>query len=170
MTNEEYYIKELENIKQFFTPIRREIYHICTLAKIAKIPYTSWWCFFHGERDKLKYSHVIKIVKVLEEYCSYNKIKQNVDMVDIQKVVCNYYRLTPQELCRYTRKRVYLQPRQIAMYFSKELTNKILAEIGEFFGGFDHATCLSGIKLINCLIETDREIAAQVEEIRKLLK
>ena len=170
MTNEEYYIKELENIKQFFTPFKIRLHNIMLLESEAKVPYHYLWLFISGYNKSIKHSHIPNIVKVLEEHCSYNKIKQNVDMVDIQKVVCNYFRLTPQELCRYTRKRVYLQPRQIAMYFSKELTNKTLADIGEFFGGFDHATCLSGIRLINCLIETDREIAAQIEEIRKLLK
>ena len=39
-------------------------------------------------------------------------------------------------------------PRQIAMYLSKELTQKSLPEIGELFGGRDHTTVLHAVRKI----------------------
>ena len=39
-------------------------------------------------------------------------------------------------------------PRQIAMYLSKELTQKSLPEIGYAFGGRDHTTVLHAVKKI----------------------
>jgi len=88
----------------------------------------------------------------------------------IQKVVCNYFNLSAEQLINNIRKRETVQARQIAMYFSKSLTKCSLATIGSQIGGKDHATCLWGIKQVNNLIQTDKTFRNQIEEIKKLLK
>lgn len=88
----------------------------------------------------------------------------------IQKTVCNYYGLELDSLQSKTRKREIVQARQIAMYFSKNLTNSSLSVIGSKIGKKDHATVLHACKTISNLMETDREFKNQIREIETQLK
>ncbi|MGQ1946468.1 chromosomal replication initiator protein DnaA [Geofilum sp. OHC36d9] len=88
----------------------------------------------------------------------------------IQKTVCDYYGLEPDSLQLKTRKREIVQARQIAMYFSKNLTNSSLSAIGSRIGKKDHATVLHACKTISNLIETDRDFKSQIREIEAQLK
>lgn len=88
----------------------------------------------------------------------------------IQQTVCEYYGLELEILQSKTRKREIVQARQIAMYFSKNLTNSSLSAIGSKIGKKDHATVLHACKTISNLIETDRDIKSQIREIEAQLK
>jgi chromosomal replication initiator protein len=88
----------------------------------------------------------------------------------IQKTVCDYYGLEMESLQSKTRKREIVQARQIAMYFSKNLTNSSLSAIGSKIGKKDHATVLHACRTISNLIETDRDLKNQIREIESQLK
>ena len=89
------------------------------------------------------------------------------NMYVIDRVVCNYFNLKPDEMRFKTRKREILTPRHVAMYFSKEMTRNSLAAIGEYFGGFDHATVLHASKSIKNLIDTDKNFRMQITSIKQ---
>ena len=65
------------------------------------------------------------------------------------------------------RPRTIALPRQIAMYLMRNLTNLPLKEIGEEFGGRNHATVLHSCKAVSNLLDTDKAFRRQVEEIEK---
>jgi chromosomal replication initiator protein len=88
----------------------------------------------------------------------------------IQKVVCDYFNIPIDLVLSKTRKREIVQARQVAMFFSKNLTKSSLATIGSRIGGKDHATVLHACKTVNNLIETDKRFRLQIEEIEKRLK
>jgi chromosomal replication initiator protein len=96
--------------------------------------------------------------------------KREVSIDYIQKVVCNYFDVPVDSLQSKTRKREIVQARQVAMYFSKNLTKSSLATIGSQIGGKDHATVLHACKTVNNLVETDKQFKTQIEEIEKKLK
>lgn len=96
--------------------------------------------------------------------------KREVSIDYIQKVVCNYFDVAVDSLQSKTRKREIVQARQVAMYFSKNLTKSSLATIGSQIGGKDHATVLHACKTVNNLAETDKQFKYQIEEIEKKLK
>jgi chromosomal replication initiator protein len=98
------------------------------------------------------------------------KEKREISVDYISKKVCEYYDLDMEVLQSRSRKREIVQARQIAMYFSKTMTNSSLATIGAKIGKKDHATVLHACKTINNLIETDRELKNQVREIETQLK
>ena len=80
-----------------------------------------------------------------------NIIKQKEEMVSIdsiQKVVANFFNIKISDLKMKRKYKGYLIPRQIAMYFSRKLTEASLFEIGEKFGGKDHSTVLHSIKKV----------------------
>jgi chromosomal replication initiator protein len=85
----------------------------------------------------------------------------------IQKVVCDYFDLPIELMKSKTRKREVVQARQIAMYFSKQLTKSSLATIGMHCGGKDHATVLHACKTVNNLMETDKRFRGYVDDLRK---
>ena len=87
----------------------------------------------------------------------------------IQKVVCDYFDIPIELMKSKTRKREIVQARQLAMYFSKQLTKNSLANIGIHCGNKDHATVLHACKTVNNLIDTDKQFRAFVNDIEKKL-
>ncbi|HRO75477.1 MAG TPA: chromosomal replication initiator protein DnaA [Crocinitomicaceae bacterium] len=87
----------------------------------------------------------------------------------IQKIVCDYFSLSIDDLKSKTRKREIVQARQIAMYFSKKMTKSSLASIGAFCGGKDHATVLHACRTVLNLSETDKQFKGFIEDLDKKL-
>ena len=85
----------------------------------------------------------------------------------IQKVVCDYFDLPIELLKSKTRKRDVVQARQLAMYFSKNMTKSSLAKIGLHCGGKDHATVLHACRTVNNLIDTDKQFKIYVHDLKK---
>ena len=84
----------------------------------------------------------------------------------IQKIVSDYYDVRIAELKGRNRQRTIAFPRQVAMYLCKELIPTMsLAEIGESFGGKDHATVIYACNKIKKHAQTD---AAFRELLRNL--
>lgn len=96
--------------------------------------------------------------------------KQEITIDYIQKIVCDYFNMPVDSLQSKTRKREVVQARQIAMFFSKNMTKSSLASIGSQIGRKDHATVLHACKTVNNLIDTDKQFKIDVEEIEKRLK
>lgn len=96
--------------------------------------------------------------------------KREISIDFIQKVVCDYFGLPNDVLHTKTRKREIVQARQIAMFFSKNMTKSSLSTIGSLIGGKDHATVLHACKAVNNLIDTDKRFKSQIEDIERKLK
>ncbi|MEY3343619.1 MAG: chromosomal replication initiator protein DnaA [Bacteroidota bacterium] len=88
----------------------------------------------------------------------------------IQKVVCDYFDLPLDVLKSKTRKREVVQARQLAMYFSKNMTKSSLSNIGIHCGGKDHATVLHACRTVNNLMETDKKFKTYVSDIQKRIQ
>jgi len=106
--------------------------------------------------------------EIIEKLVKNTKREISIDF--IQKVVCDYFGLPNDVLHSKTRKREIVQARQIAMYFSKNLTKSSLSTIGSLIGNKDHATVLYACKTVNNLIDTDKHFKGQVEDIERKLK
>lgn len=106
---------------------------------------------------------------LIEKIVSYN-VEEEVSLDKIQKVVCNYFELSPEVIVSKSRKRNIVQARQIAMYLGRSLTKTSLAAIGESIGGKDHATVLHACNTVNDLIETDKTFKQYVNDIEKMLR
>lgn len=96
--------------------------------------------------------------------------KREITLDHIQKVVCDYFDMNVDVLQSKTRKREIVQARQIAMYFSKNLTSSSLSTIGSVIGGKDHATVLHAYKTVTNLAETNKEFKSYIADIEKKLK
>ena len=97
--------------------------------------------------------------------------EQNDVTIDkVQRVVCDYFNISKDDLLSKTRKRQIVQARQIAMYMSRNLINNCsLSTIGAEIGGKDHATVLHACTTVSDLMSTDKTFKQYVTDIEKLL-
>ena len=75
------------------------------------------------------------------------------------------FQLSGADLRGQSRNKKTAMARQIAMYLMRNLTNLPLKEIGEEFGGRNHATVLSSIRKVEELLKSDPDISATVRDI-----
>ena len=101
--------------------------------------------------------------EVLRDLIKDTRVSLNIEQ--IQNVVCEYFGI-PEDLVRAkTRKREVVQARQVAMHFSKKLTQHSLKSIGLHFGGRDHSTVIHACQSVRNQIETDPKFRDMIEEI-----
>jgi chromosomal replication initiator protein len=88
---------------------------------------------------------------------------------NIQKTVCEYYKIRMAELLSKRRPRSIARPRQMAMALCKDLTQHSLPEIGDAFGGRDHTTVLHACRKIEELCDTDGRLREDKVKLLRLL-
>ncbi len=87
----------------------------------------------------------------------------------ITEIVCEYYEIDEKDFNSTKRTREVAQARQVAMYLAKQHTKLPLAAIGSAIGGRNHATVLHSCKSVSNLIDTDKLLKSQIEELNKLI-
>ena len=88
----------------------------------------------------------------------------------IQEDVSAYFGLTVAKLTSGSREQKVAQPRQIAMFLCREISEETFQSIAEKFNKKDHTTVISAVERAKELIETDPEFKAAVEKLRKDLQ
>jgi len=96
--------------------------------------------------------------------------KKVINIPYIQDVVCDYFGIKKEQLLSKTRKREIALPRQLAMYFSKELTNSTFTKIGAEMGGKDHSTVMYACDTIKDVSKIDKEIKKYVKELGERIR
>ena len=95
-----------------------------------------------------------------------NTVKE-VSVDYIINIVCEYFKITPEQMALNTRKRQVVQARQTAMYLAKKYSNASLASIGQQCGKKDHATVHHACKTIANQLETDKQFKVIFADIEK---
>ena len=75
----------------------------------------------------------------------------------IQKFVADHFGVKLNELKAKNNSKAVAEPRQIAMYLTKALTNASLPEIGKGFGGKHHSTVIHSVRKIDGMRKRDPE-------------
>jgi len=96
--------------------------------------------------------------------------QRRVSIDEIQRKVCEHFRIRQAEMGSARRAREVARPRQIAMYLAKQLTQRSLPEIGRRFGGRDHTTVIHAVRTIEALRVKDAEIDADVRLLLRQLE
>ena len=96
--------------------------------------------------------------------------KSDINIDKVQRMVCDYFNITRDDLLSKSRKRQIVQARQIAMFLSRNLiSNCSLATIGAEIGGKDHATVLHACTTVSDLMTTDKVFKKYVSDIEAML-
>ena len=104
----------------------------------------------------------------LTDILSANRRRITID--EIQRTVCQFYRIDRSEMSSKRRARAVVRPRQVAMYLSKVLTPRSYPEIGRKFGGRDHSTVIHAVRLIEDLRQRDSDMDGDVRSLLRQLE
>ncbi|NTU53624.1 MAG: chromosomal replication initiator protein DnaA [Chlorobiaceae bacterium] len=104
----------------------------------------------------------------LKDIIRYNTKQLTLDT--IEKAVCAYFSITPNDLKGKSKKKEIALGRQIAMYLAKDLTSSSLKTIGLHFGGRDHSTVIHAVNTIEKKIGASNEERKKIEELKKRIE
>lgn len=104
----------------------------------------------------------------LTDILSANRRRITID--EIQRTVCQFYRVDRTEMASKRRARAVVRPRQVAMYLAKVLTPRSYPEIGRKFGGRDHSTVIHAVRLIEELRTRDADMDGDVRSLLRQLE
>ncbi len=91
--------------------------------------------------------------------------KKVVCVSDIQKAVCNHFRVTNAELLSKDRHKSIAFARQVAMYLCRQRLRSSFPELGRAFGNRDHSTVMSAVRKVQTLRGKDPQVEAHLDAI-----
>jgi chromosomal replication initiator protein len=100
----------------------------------------------------------------------HEEAKQTVTIESIQKKVAEHFDIRFADMTSRRRPQNVAFPRQVAMYLSRTLTSRSLADIGESFGGRDHGTVLHACRLIEKRASNDQRLRQTVSYLEQSLQ
>jgi chromosomal replication initiator protein len=95
------------------------------------------------------------------------KKKGNLGPEQIIKMTATYLNVKNNEILSSKRSKQISLSRQIAIYLVKKYSSKTLKEIGDIFGGRNHATVISSISKVEFLLINDTNIKKIVEKLER---
>jgi chromosomal replication initiator protein len=95
--------------------------------------------------------------------------KRGVSAKKIIEVVADFYNVSTEDLLKQSRKKEYVNPRQIAMYIIRRELETSLPSIGEFFGGRDHTTVIHAVDKIERVMKERNNLKQEIELIKDRL-
>jgi len=98
-----------------------------------------------------------------------SKPKKMMSVAELIKTVAEFYGLNTESVCKKTRKKEVVRPRQIAMYILREDFNVSFPTIGDKMGGRDHTTVIHSCEKVKNDLKTDKLLEQQIGEIRSIL-
>lgn len=95
--------------------------------------------------------------------------RQTITLDQIQNIVAEYFGVNTDALRSKTKKKEFVQARQIAMYFCKKFTNASLKTIGLNFGGRDHTTVIHALQTVEEQLK-DNSFAEMLSSIQRKIE
>ena len=89
---------------------------------------------------------------------------------DILEKVCKHYGVTQQEVMSKSRKRDYVQVRQVSMYLAQKHTKMPAGRIGQLIGGRDHSTVIHSCSAIEKRLKVDMAFVEEMNSIEHSFK
>lgn len=94
---------------------------------------------------------------------------QVITVEDVQRAVCEHYRIKLNQLTGKDRHREVALPRQVAMWLARVHLGTSFPQIGARFNGKDHTTVISAVRKVEKLVQEDPEVTHAVELIARKL-
>ena len=89
---------------------------------------------------------------------------------DILETVCQHYGVSQQSVFSKSRKREFVQVRQVAMYLAQKHTKMPASRIGQLIGGRDHSTVLHSCSTIEQRMKVDKAFLEDLNSIEHSFK
>lgn len=91
------------------------------------------------------------------------------DVARVQRVVCDYYKISIDDMLGKKRTYAINFPRQVAIYLCRTLTSESFPKLGTYFGGRDHSTIISACQRIEKELKSNEQLKGVIKEIKKIL-
>ncbi len=101
---------------------------------------------------------------ILKDLLNLSENKVTIDL--IQTTVCQFFKISKNEMLSARRSRYLVRPRQTAIYLTKILTSKSLPEIGRSFSNRDHTTVIHSVKTIERLRQEDKDLNSNIDNLK----
>lgn len=88
---------------------------------------------------------------------------------NVKRAAMRVFNLTKTEIESANKSRNICNPRHIAMYLSREMTDKSLPQIARAFCKKDHTTVLHGWRKVKAGLQTDPDMVRDVEHVREMV-
>ena len=92
--------------------------------------------------------------------------RTNVDADKIINTVCEFFKVTREDLVGSKRNKEFVEPRQMCIYLINEMLNMPLTAIGTIFGGRDHTTVMHARDKINEQLKTNPHTKVLINDIK----
>ena len=89
---------------------------------------------------------------------------------DILEKVCHHYGINQQSVFSKSRKRNYVQVRQISMYLASKYTRMPAGRIGQLIGNRDHSTVIHSCNIIEQRLKVDQAFQSEIASIENSFK
>ena len=89
---------------------------------------------------------------------------------EIMEKVCNHYGVSQQSAFGKSRKRNYVQVRQVSMYLAQKHTKMPASRIGQLIGGRDHSTVIHSCNTIEQRLKVDKAFLDEIYSIENSFK
>ena len=89
---------------------------------------------------------------------------------DIMEKVCHHYGVSQQSAFGKSRKRNYVQVRQVSMYLAQKYTKMPASRIGQLIGGRDHSTVIHSCNTIEQRLKIDKAFMDEITSIENSFK
>ena len=89
---------------------------------------------------------------------------------EIMEKVCNHYGVSQQSAFGKSRKRNYVQGRQVSMYLAQKHTKMPASRIGQLIGGRDHSTVIHSCNTIEQRLKVDKAFLDEISSIENSFK
>ena len=121
---------------------------------------------------KSKLTNAKCTVEMAEQTLSEMKKKESkvIDITYIQEMVCDFYGITPEAIRGKRRNADLAYARHIAMYLCRMYTDETLKNIAKAFGNRDHSTVVHAIEKLTDLMDINKKLRDEVEELKARLK
>lgn len=106
--------------------------------------------------------------ELLQDFFPTIKDKQ-IDIALIQSEVESFFNITHDDMISSKRSKGITNPRHIAIYLSRYMTEESLEAIGKKFGGRDHTTVMHSVNKIERDQKDNRQLFDQLEQLRLLI-
>ena len=107
-------------------------------------------------------------VDALKDQLTDRSVYKN-DVHRIQTVVCDYFKITLDDIKGKKRSQNINYPRQVAIYLCRTLANESFPKIGTYFGGRDHSTIMSSYRKIENDLKTNEQLKVVIKELKERL-
>ena len=107
-------------------------------------------------------------VDALKDQLTDKSVYKN-DVHRIQTVVCDYFKITMDDIKGKKRSQNINYPRQVAIYLCRTLANESFPKIGTYFGGRDHSTIMSSYRKIENDLKTNEQLKVVIKELKEQL-